>query len=796
MLSSLFPTLYDMSAGAAVLIIAVLLFRFFARKFPKKYLLLLWAVVLFRLLCPLQPISNLSMIPPETVSFAQDTTLSYSERTEISVVSAADAALRAVGDAANGGLDAIYVDMDKAAADGDAVPYVNAYHDQVWLLFLEKIYPVGIVGLLIWQLVVSLRLKRRLKIAVPYEKPIPAGLLPQGTHVMSADSIASAFILGILRPVVYLPSDLTADAVPHVLAHEGVHLYRRDPLWKALAFLALCLHWYNPLVWAAFFCASSDLEYACDEAALRRLSAVSDTAEADLAASYAQTLLSLSAPKTHTFSMLSLDAGNVSGRIRRLLSSKPKRALCIMMAVCCIVLCLFFIGNPPTAYPNDNVVLCTLDGADVPASRGVVLIDAINDAARTVNRSYDAVGDGTFDRLAVVTYADGSYLEVNYLYVSGDSLNPAPPGEDDYVTVLWYRDAQGQTVETYVMEYDFDAVFREWMTSAQETPDNGDVLLHAPSDSETGLAMLVTQDRQIIDLPMLPVPYDKSPDYDRLPEITVSEGCEIQFVGLGGETLRVGEDYYENHGDSTHIDQQTHTLTTDDNGVFSLSAVHRNPQREESAVYYVAAEDVRYCFRLRFVPSKVLTLDDVLSLSEKGMALTWEDFAGYKSYVTGSGLYIRIYEIDETFELWIGGGAPIGEPMYIYLARKDDMDVRIDIRYGGVEKFITKSSYPSSPLLEKTRAFLMQEFHRVYDPHYDILTLSISNWTETGTEAVFLYTMTFQYRDEQFSDLSPSKGNYYFKVAENGDTLDLYCNVSPTDVVWEPCNIDDFVNHH
>ena len=101
-----------------------------------------------------------------------------------------------------------------------------------------------------------------------------------------------------------------------------------------------------------------------------------------------------------------------------------------------------------------------------------------------------------------------------------------------------------------------------------------------------------------------------------------------------------------------------------------------------------------------------------------------------------------------------------------------------------------------SALFQKTVTFLKDEFHRVYDPYYDILNLSIFDWTETGTEATFLYTMSFQYRDEQFSDLSPSESNIYFKVIENGDTIDLFCNVSPTDVEWEPCKIDDFVNHN
>lgn len=717
MLSSVFPTLYDMSAGASILIAAVLLFRFFVRKFPKKYILLLWTVVLFRLLCPLQPTSNLSMIPPESVSFARDTTLA--ERSEISVLSAADAALRAIGDAANGGLDTIYIDLDRtdiretensddtpdipdtktpsdtAEPTDTAMQVVSAYHDQVWLLFLEKLYPLGMLVLLAYQTVSLLRLRGRLRTAVPYPGAIPDGILPQGCEILYADSIPSAFVMGIFRPRIYLPSARMSDtaqddpALLYVLSHEGVHLRRRDPLWKTLWFLALCLHWYHPLVWAAFFCVSADLEYRCDEDALRVLASVTGQPQDELAAPYAEALLSLSTAKRRPLGMLSLDAGNVSGRIRRLLGSKPKRAMCVIMAVCCLFLCLMGIGNPPTKYPVDNIVACTLDGQQITPEHGIALVDALNSASRTVNRTYDAVGRGTLDHLAVVTYADGSYLEVNYLYVSDYSFHPAHPGEDDYKTVLWYRDARGNAVETYVMEYDFDAVFREWMIASEQTPDHGDILVHAPSDSENGIAVVILDDRQTIDVPLLPVAYDRSVDYDRVPVITLRGDAVLRITGISGNTLRVGEDYYEYRGSSsTFIDQETFTLEAEKDGAFVLPITYRNPQREESAVYYVAAEETRYCFKIRFVPSKVLTLDDVRTLSEKGMALTWEDFADYKSTVTGSGLYIRIYEIDETFELWIGGGAPMGEPMYVYLARKDDFDMRIDIRYGGVEEFI------------------------------------------------------------------------------------------------------------
>ena len=93
-----------------------------------------------------------------------------------------------------------------------------------------------------------------------------------------------------------------------------------------------------------------------------------------------------------------------------------------------------------------------------------------------------------------------------------------------------------------------------------------------------------------------------------------------------------------------------------------------------------------------------LTLEDVITLSHKGYDLTWEDFYRFHYTETGSGLYIRVYEVDEDFKVWIGGGSPTGTPMYIYLALADDLDTRIDIRDGGVEEFIDKyaPSYQST----------------------------------------------------------------------------------------------------
>lgn len=698
MSAQLFPVLFDMSLGASFVIAAVLLLRLFWHRFPRRYFLILWAVVLLRLLCPILPESELSVIPPETLSFAKETALP--ERSEVTVLSAADAAWRAVGDTLNGGIDTVYVKLDREPIEREpsgqsTIPTVTAYHDQIWLLFLEKLWLGGVAVLVLRQIILDIRLRRRLKTAIPYPADIPAGLLPDRIRVYLADNIPTAFVLGILRPTIYLPSDISRDAAVYVLAHESVHVRRLDPLWKLLSAVALCLHWFNPLVWAAYFCASADLEYACDEIAPKLLSKVLPEADDNMTASYAQALLNVSTGKAR-LGMLTLGWGNVPRRIRRLLCDTPKRVFCIMLLCICIVVCLSCIGNPPTQFDTDDVRMCTLDGTSIPAEQGKALVDAINDAARSHNRTYDAIGQGTLDRLAIVTFADESYLEVNYLYTSGYSFNPAHPGEDDYTTVLWHRDALGKTVGTWVMEYDFDAVFRDWMTDSRSLTIDGygwyfvrGFLDYASPEQTLELYNPALQPETPASAPMNVVLMRREEGEGSRYEFITGDWdtnrstLQFRLRESDNDTVQYDVDVYRDTGEYLHtitavIERQGENLPP----VLTLSS-----NTEDGNTQWIFTADR---METENNGTEQLTLDDVIRLSEKNMGLTWEDFAPYKSIETGSGIYIRVYEIDETFELWIGGGSPMptGTPMYIYLARADDLDTRIDIRYGGVEEFI------------------------------------------------------------------------------------------------------------
>ena len=138
-----------------------------------------------------------------------------------------------------------------------------------------------------------------------------------------------------------------------------------------------------------------------------------------------------------------------------------------------------------------------------------------------------------------------------------------------------------------------------------------------------------------------------------------------------------------------------------DNGAgvraFDCETLAAEPERLQNAAYMIVVRAVFSQDPLGVTEQseassskEVLSLNDVIILSQKGYELTWEDFEQYDYIETGSGLYIRIYEINELFELWIGGAGPDREPMYIYLKLADGSDMKMDIREGGVTGFISE----------------------------------------------------------------------------------------------------------
>ena len=210
---------------------------------------------------------------------------------------------------------------------------------EVWLPVLSWIWLAGAAALLLWSVFKYLRLRFCLREAVMLEK-----------GVYEAEGLDSPFVLGVLRPRVYLPWGMETEERGWVLRHERAHIRRLDPLWKLLGWLALCLHWFNPLCWLAFSLAMQDMEGACDEAVVRTL-------DGEERAAYSRLLLALSGGRPlFAATPLGFGEGNVKQRIRSVLRwRKPKwwmALLAILLLAAVVLLFAFGPGNGRKDFPD------------------------------------------------------------------------------------------------------------------------------------------------------------------------------------------------------------------------------------------------------------------------------------------------------------------------------------------------------------------------------------------------------------------------------------------------------------
>ena len=325
----LFPIVCNMSLTASVVILAVLAVRLLLRRAPKVFAYALWAVVLFRLLCPVSVTSAVSLMGALGAP-AQERT----QRTSAVEYVPADIMIRGTAPAvtqlpqpplpAETGGAVSDAPADTAPA---AVPAMS-FNEPVFILTL--IWLAGMVLLLAYSLVSLLRLRRRL-----------VGTVRLRDNIYLADHIPSPFVMGLFRPKIYLPSTLTETERGYILRHEQYHLRRRDHVVKLLSFLALCVHWFNPLVWAAFILAGKDMEMSCDEAVVRELGE-------DIRADYSASLLSLATGRRIVAGMpLAFGEGDTGSRIRNLLNWKrPRPWVMAVCAVVCVGLIALCAANP------------------------------------------------------------------------------------------------------------------------------------------------------------------------------------------------------------------------------------------------------------------------------------------------------------------------------------------------------------------------------------------------------------------------------------------------------------------
>ena len=321
MVQTAFLTVLGMSVVASIVILAVIFVRMPLKKAPKVFSYALWVVVLFRLLCPFSFESVLSLIPEGTRGIPQS--IALKEYKNITVWSAADAAEWAGDDVLNSGIGTVYVPMNSQETGSNEV--VNAWYHQVWLLFWGYLWLAGITVMVIYSVVSYLKLRSKL-----------IGAAPLRDNIYLADHITSPFVIGLFRLKIYLPSSLAEGEQEYIILHEKHHIHRLDHIVKVVSFIALCVHWFNPLVWVAFILSAKDMEMSCDEAVLKKLGV-------GVRADYSASLLSLATGRRIIAGTpLAFGEGDTTGRIKNLAKWK-KPALWVIVAAAAVVVLVFAV---------------------------------------------------------------------------------------------------------------------------------------------------------------------------------------------------------------------------------------------------------------------------------------------------------------------------------------------------------------------------------------------------------------------------------------------------------------------
>lgn len=366
--SFLLPMILNMSITGSLAILFVLLVRLALKRAPKIFSYVLWAVVLFRLLCPVSITTDFSLLglfdTPTMENTEHTTAMEY---VPFDVVHTQDLEVHLpvapiINEAVNDALP-----QEHAALGADPLEGEMAIASFVWVL--------GMGAMAVYSVVSYLGLRRRLLTASPLRD-----------NIYLADEITSPFVMGLVRPKIYLPSDMEEREQAYIIRHEQHHIRRGDHIIKALAFLALSIHWFNPLVWVAFVYSNKDMEMSCDEAVVKKMGD-------GILADYTASLLSLATGKHIVAGMpLAFGEGDTKGRIRNLANwRKPAFWVVLIAIIACIALTVGLMTNPASKreFP--------INGKNVSDLDTNLIVEKIADAEHLESASQLCVNADNFD---------------------------------------------------------------------------------------------------------------------------------------------------------------------------------------------------------------------------------------------------------------------------------------------------------------------------------------------------------------------------------------------------------------
>ena len=396
----IFSALLNRAVAATLLILAVCVYRALSPKAPKWTRLFLWVLAGLRLCLPFSIRSAWSLVPSEKILDYE--TAQYAAKPEIT------SGIAALNRAVNPAFGESFA----------ATPAASINPLQVWMHLAGIVWAVGVLALLLAALVSVWKLRRRVQASIELTK-----------GVRLCDAIDTPFLLGLFRPTVYLPSQLSQRERDVVLAHEAAHKTHGDCIWKLLGYGILCVYWFYPPVWLGYGLFCRDLELACDERAVKRLSLEEKKR-------YASVLLSCSVPRG-SFPVCPLAFGEVGvkERVKRVLDKKPAKALIALALAVCLVIGVCFL----TAKQDEQIYGLSAGSYVMDEADAVQILPSRVTFRMSGNRhefvfmlspisSYYMAGDYTIND-GFVTCSDGTYTLV-FKIQDNDTIVLQIPNQD------------------------------------------------------------------------------------------------------------------------------------------------------------------------------------------------------------------------------------------------------------------------------------------------------------------------------------------------------------------------------
>lgn len=319
-MTDIFLKFVNMSIAASWLVLAVVVFRLIFRKAPKWLNPVLWSIVGLRLIMPFSIESALSLIPsPEPIS----PEIMYTQQPEI-----------------HSGIPVVNHLVNPIISETFApTPGASVNPLQILMMIAAGVWVIGIVLLLLYTAISYLRLHSQMKTAVPLKD-----------NIYQSENVSSPFVMGLLRPRIYLPFQMAEQDMAYVIAHEQTHIQRCDHWMKPLGFLLLSFYWFNPLLWIAYILLCRDIELACDERVIKELGL-------EQRADYSQALLNCSVPhKRIAVCPLAFGEVGVKERVKNVLNYRKPAFWMVIAALCfCVLVAVCFLTNPTTRKLDDII---------------------------------------------------------------------------------------------------------------------------------------------------------------------------------------------------------------------------------------------------------------------------------------------------------------------------------------------------------------------------------------------------------------------------------------------------------